>query len=698
SYSITRTWTATDACGNTSTAQQTITVEDNTTPIISGVGANLTLNCGPVVFSQPTVADNCDPNPTLTFVTDTLSNSGANCYSVQRIWTATDACGNVTTAQQTITIEDNVAPVIAGVGQNQTIACPATPVFSTPTATDNCASPALTFNDVTISGNCPQSYSITRTWTASDACGNSVTASQTITVEDNIAPVLIGCSADTTICEGLPLVIALPTATDNCAGSVTVTSTRSDGLLLGDLFPVGTTTVTFTATDGCNVATCTTNVTVLPTPDAPQLLIPSAQIDCINPTAQLCITNPDPAYLYIWINGTTVIDTATCITVNEAGSFFVFALNAVSGCASQVIGSNNNVTLDTTVVAANCTALSNVSVNGGNNGSLEVCITSGSAPFTISLGGQNIVLNAIGCHTFTNLTAGSYTATITGANGCVATTTCGITQPNCEGFRTQTQGGWGQCQQNGNNPGSYLANNFAAAFPAGLSVGCNNTLLLTSSTAVCTFLPSGSTPSALPIGNLVNPGQSYHNVLAGQVVALTLNVGFDNYDANFGSSTTNLGDLIINSGTFVGWTVNQLLAEANNVLGGCPSAYTPSQINAAVSAINENYVDGNVTGNFLNCPPPAPQLPAQTSIVFNNYPNPFSQYSTIEFRLPETEVVVVEVYNYAGAMVAQLYNATVQKNVVTRVNFESKELSNGIYIYKIITPSQSVHGKMILLK
>ena len=36
--SITRTWTATDCAGNTSTTSQTITVEDNVAPVIDGVG------------------------------------------------------------------------------------------------------------------------------------------------------------------------------------------------------------------------------------------------------------------------------------------------------------------------------------------------------------------------------------------------------------------------------------------------------------------------------------------------------------------------------------------------------------------------------------------------------------------------------------------------------------------------------------
>ena len=184
-------------------------------------------------------------------------------------------------------------------------------------------------------------------------------------------------------------------------------------------------------------------------------------------------------------------------------------------------------------------------------------------------------------------------------------------QQPCEGFRTQTQGGWGSVP-NGNNPGVYLYANFDAAFPSGLTIGgCGNTLVLTSEQAVTDFIPSGSTPSALPAGTLTDPGLAYSNVLAGQVTALTLSVTFDLYDANFGSNPDNLEDLIVGSGDFAGWTVSQVLAEANAILGGCASSYTPSQINEVVSSINENYVDGTTNEGFLLCdttPPPPPQI------------------------------------------------------------------------------------------
>jgi hypothetical protein len=171
-------------------------------------------------------------------------------------------------------------------------------------------------------------------------------------------------------------------------------------------------------------------------------------------------------------------------------------------------------------------------------------------------------------------------------------------------FRTQTQGGWGT-NPNGNNPGAYLHAHFSEVFPNGLTLGCSNTLVLTSAQAVTDFLPSGSTPSSLSNGELMNPGGSYNNVFAGQVVALAISMAMDEHISDFGSSNLALADLLIVNGDFAGWSVGDVWQLANDILGGCNSQYTPSQLNAVISSINENFVDGTMNGGFLDCSIPA---------------------------------------------------------------------------------------------
>jgi len=179
----------------------------------------------------------------------------------------------------------------------------------------------------------------------------------------------------------------------------------------------------------------------------------------------------------------------------------------------------------------------------------------------------------------------------------------------CGQFRTQSQGGWG-VNPVGENPGTYLRDNFANAYPTGLTIGCpagGYTVYYSSASAITEFLPAGGTAMVLT-ANAINPAaKSIKNVLIGQVTALALNLGFDYNNPNFAPAEENLGNMIIGSGPFAGLSVIQFLGIANDVIGGCNTTYTADAINETASLINGNFIDGTMDGGFLNCPASNPE-------------------------------------------------------------------------------------------
>src|SRR5262245_43793841 len=132
------------------------------------------------------------------------AGSGCNGSFVLTLVVTNDG-GCQSTCNKTVNVQDTQAPVIAGVGPNGTVNCPATPSFSSPTASDNCSTATLTFADTPQTATCPAISVIKRTWTATDQCGNTATASQTISVEDHGAPTIAGVGPNGTIdCPATP--------------------------------------------------------------------------------------------------------------------------------------------------------------------------------------------------------------------------------------------------------------------------------------------------------------------------------------------------------------------------------------------------------------------------------------------------------------------------------------------------------------
>ena len=101
SYTIFRTWTATDDCGNASTFTQTIMVTDNEAPVFTSFPADVTYTAGDQMeVMEPTAEDDCN-DVTITY-SDSQDNSNVEITVITRTWTATDACGNSVSADQSL--------------------------------------------------------------------------------------------------------------------------------------------------------------------------------------------------------------------------------------------------------------------------------------------------------------------------------------------------------------------------------------------------------------------------------------------------------------------------------------------------------------------------------------------------------------------------------------------------------------------
>jgi hypothetical protein len=80
-----------------------------------------------------------------------------------------------------------------------------------------------------------------------------------------------------------------------------------------------------------------------------------------------------------------------------------------------------------------------------------------------------------------------------------------------------------------------------------------------------------------------------------------------------------------------------------------------------------------------------------------NYPNPFNPTTQIQFSLPQTSHIQLEVYSLLGQRVSTLIDGTVSMGNHT-VSFDGKNLSSGIYIYRLTTPEYTQSRLMNLVK
>ncbi len=249
------TMTILDSSSNQSTHSFTVSVTDTQSPTLAGMSPNISITadpgmCGAIVtWEPPSTSDNC-PGEMLSSTSNPGDFFEEGSHTVT--YTVMDTSGLTLSSSFAITVSDDESPIFQTTPSSQILstdlgACSTAAIWDTPSLTDNCGIQSL--ESTSQSGD---TFSIGTTLVSmllTDIHGNQSSHQFEITVIDEEDPQILNMPRDIQMSNDLDVCGATvmwdpPILSDNCAGA-TILGSHSPG----ELFGLGTHTVTYTATD-----------------------------------------------------------------------------------------------------------------------------------------------------------------------------------------------------------------------------------------------------------------------------------------------------------------------------------------------------------------------------------------------------------------------------------------------------------------
>jgi len=263
------------------------------------------------------------------------------------VWTATDSCNDQATCTQSVTVVDSLPPLIDCPHEPLGVACAANVPPPDPASVmvfDNCGSVTVTFvSDVITNQTCPNGYTLWRTYKATDASGNSVTCMQEILVNSAFAPPTITApsdittSTDTGQCYASTVSLGSPVTISWCGGPLTITNDAPA------VFPKGSTTVTWSATDSCGISSTAAQNVLVADNQPPLTACPSNIL--------VTATDSNGAVVAFSVTASDNCDSnlvASCSPVS--GSQFAIGTTPVNCVVIDFAGNTNTCSFSVTVV------------------------------------------------------------------------------------------------------------------------------------------------------------------------------------------------------------------------------------------------------------------------------------------------------------------------------------------------------------
>src|SRR6202158_1121648 len=324
---------ATDAAGNSAPSQSfTVMVRDTTPPAFTFVSPNLVAQApssagAKVTYAAATATDAVGP-VTITYSLPSKSTFPVGLTTVTV--TATERFGNAATAPFTVKVQD--MPVFTSVSGNVTVNAtgPTTPVtYGAATATGVLLAPVITYSQ---NSGTPFGPGITPvTVTATSSTGTVATRTFQVRVLDipAIGPVSPNLVAEATSALGASVSYVAASATSLVAPPVVSYSIAS-----GAVFPLGTTTVTVTATSAITPDRATKTFTVqVKDTTAPVILTWSSNV-----TAEAT----SPAGATVIYPAATVFDAVGAVPSYSKASGAVFPLGTTTVTVSATDAAGNS--------------------------------------------------------------------------------------------------------------------------------------------------------------------------------------------------------------------------------------------------------------------------------------------------------------------------------------------------------------------
>lgn len=219
-------------------------IKVNTTLVIAALPSVSTISCSATPsFAVATVTNDNGSLTSLTFADVKTNGACAGSYAITRTWTATNTCGNVTTASQTINVEDKTGPTTTtAFDATVNVNCDVIPAKPDLVFVDNCSTVATPIYTEKIINKTATSYSIVREWNVADTCGNSSKFIQivNVTVTDAIIRIAsAACNSDASLTVNLNSLLPVGSPTNGTWIDVNNSGGLQSGILSPLNVPIG---------------------------------------------------------------------------------------------------------------------------------------------------------------------------------------------------------------------------------------------------------------------------------------------------------------------------------------------------------------------------------------------------------------------------------------------------------------------------